>query len=57
MLKEQRKVWRVYGSSRMLAPKSGLTSGQWLSTTGIPMIRAVCDNPEAPVDCRPSRLL
>lgn len=61
VLKGQREVWPIYGSSRMLAPRpgltSGLTSGQWLSTTDIPWIRAVCEDPEAPVGCCPSLLL
>lgn len=51
VLKGQRKVWPIYGSSRMLALRPSLTSGQWLSTTGIPRIRAVCEDPVAPADC------
>lgn len=57
VLKGQRKVWPVYGSSRMLALRPGLTSGQWLSTTGIPRIRAMCEDPAAHADYRPSLLL
>lgn len=40
---------------RMLAPRpgltSGLTSGQWLSITDIPRLRAVCEDPAVPLFC------
>lgn len=55
VLEGERKVCPIDDSSRMLAPRpgltSGLTSGQWLSITDIPWLRAVCEDPAVPFFC------
>lgn len=55
VLEGERKVCPIDDSSRMLAPRpgltSGLTSGQWLSITDIPWLRAVCEDPAVPLFC------